>query len=228
MTYGVSITKACQALSVTKSTYYYRPTKSVEDEQIKTYLLALAQQYPQWGFDKMRLKAKQESKPWNHKRLYRIYCENHLNLRVKKRKRHDKGEASVLLQPIDKNRCWSVDFMSDVLLSGQTFRTFNVLDDYHRGCLLIEPSYSIPSMRVTQLLDQVAVGEAYPEKIRVDHGPEFTSKHFVSWAKERGIEIDYIQPGKPAQNGYIERFNRSYRTAVLDRYLFKCSSSDLI
>ncbi|MCW5590229.1 MAG: transposase family protein [Legionellales bacterium] len=113
-----------------------------------------------------------------------------------------------------------MDFMTDVLDTGQKFRTFNVIDDYNRECLLIEPSYTLPSTRVTQLLDHIASSRGYPEMIRVDNGPEFTSREFKQWAKKNHILICYIQPGKPAQNGFIERFNRIFREDILDMNLF--------
>jgi putative transposase len=208
-------------MSASKTAYYYQPKKRAQEETIKRYLLTLAQTHKRWGFDKMMLKAKMDGKPWNHKRVYRIYCEQGLNIRVKPRKRIPKGEAKTLFQPICKNLCWSMDFMTDVLECGQKFRTLNVIDDYNRQCLLIEPAYSLPSTRVTQLLDEIALTRGYPEMIRVDNGPEFISKVFKQWAEKHGILICYIQPGKPAQNGFIERFNRIFREDILDMNVFR-------
>lgn len=117
--------------------------------------------------------------------------------------------------------CWSLDFMHDALFTGKKFRTANVIDDYNRECLGIEIAFSIPATRVTQWLDNIAAIKGYPKIIRVDNGPENISKHFKNWADIHGIVIQYIQPGKPAQNAYIERFNHSYREEILDMYLFK-------
>lgn len=218
--HGMSINQACQLVSVSKTAYYYRPKKPADDELIKCHLLGLAERHKRWGFDKMMLQIKTEKKPWNHKRVYRIYSELHLNIRVKPRKRLPKGEARALLQPLVMNHCWSIDFMSDALCDGRRFRTFNVIDDYNREALLIEPSFTLPAHRVTQLLDQLAMTRGYPTTIRIDHGPEFESHLFKEWAKARGIILCYIQPGKPAQNGFIERFNRTYREDILDMHLF--------
>ena len=168
----------------------------------------------------MMQKSKLDKKCWNHKRVYRIYCELGLNIRIKPRKRIPAGEAKALMQPLQANVCWSLDFMSDALHNGRRFRTFNVIDDYNREALLVAPSYSLPAQRVTQLLEQVALTRGYPATIRVDHGPEFESNEFKSWAKEHHILIHFIQPGKPAQNGFIERFNRTYREDILDMNLF--------
>jgi len=216
----LSVNQVCKMVSVSKTAYYYRPRKRTGDAEIKDYLLALAEKHKRWGFDKMMLKTKTDKKTWNHKRVYRIYCELKLNLRIKPRKRIPKGEAKVLLQPIYPNFCWSMDFMSDVLYCGRKFRTFNVIDDYNREALLVEPSYLLPAIRVIALLDLIAQVRGYPEMIRVDNGPEFTSSTFKDWAKQHHILVHYIQPGKPAQNGFVERFNRTVREDVLDMNWF--------
>lgn len=216
----LSIEKSCWLMSVSKTAYYYQPKKKVTDEKIKIYLKGLAEKHRRWGFAKMLQKARMEMKPWNHKRLYRIYCELGLNIRIKPRKRIPKGEAKVLIQPLRSNVCWSMDFMSDALLTGEKFRTFNVIDDYNRECLLIRADKSLPSWKIISLLDEIALSKGYPEKIRVDHGSEFCSEIFQAWANLHGIEVSYIQPGKPAQNGFIERFNRTYREDILDSHWF--------
>jgi putative transposase len=128
--------------------------------------------------------------------------------------------AHPLASTASPNECWSLDFMSDALLNGQRFRTFNVLDDFNREALAIEVDTSLPALRVTRVLDRIAVERGYPQRVRVDNGPEFTSRVFVQWAQAHQVQIDFIQPGCPAQNAYIERFNRTYREEVLDFYLF--------
>lgn len=216
----MSLNRSCELVSISKTAYYYKRKKCQSDEEIEEHLKLLAKEHKRWGFNKMMLKAKLEGKPWNHKRIYRIYCQLGLNIRIKPRKRIPKGEAKMLIQPIIPNVCWSADFMSDVLLCGDKFRTFNVIDDYNREGLLVEPSTSLPAGRIINLLDQKAIFRGYPDMIRVDNGPEFRSTTFIEWAKKHDILIQYIQPGKPAQNGFIERFNRTYREEVLDMNLF--------
>lgn len=207
-------------MSISKTAYYYQSKKRDDDDAIEVYLQSLAEKHKRWGFDKMMLKARLDGKPWNHKRVYRVYCKIGLNIRVKPRKRIPKGEAKVLIQPIRPNICWSMDFMSDALICGRKFRTLNVIDDYNREGLMVEPSFSLPAKKVTWLLERIAAKRGYPEMIRVDNGAEYTSKEFKDWADEHHILIDYIQPGKPAQNGFIERFNRTYREDILDMNLF--------
>lgn len=203
--YDISLLLSCKLLSISHSVYYYKPKKRPEDEFIKQELRQLAEAHPRWGFEKMMNKLKPIHADWNHKRIYRNYLELGLNLRVKPKKRLPSREAKTLLQPIDSNYCWSMDFMSDALRCGRRFRTFNVIDDYNREALLIVPSHSLPACRITQHLDQLALTKGYPSFLRVDNGPEFISGHFQKWAILHGIEIQFIQPGKPAQNAFIER-----------------------
>ena len=113
-----------------------------------------------------------------------------------------------------------MDFMSDALESKRKFRTFNVIDDFNREVLGIDVAISIASVRVTRYLDGIALKHGYPERIRVDNGSEFTSHKFMKWAEELSIYIDFIEPGSPYQNAYIERFNKTYREEILDCYLF--------
>ena len=180
----------------------------------------LSKAHLRWGFDKMYAYLKNAGYAWNHKRVRRLYCELQLNLRIKPKKRFPKRSPKALLQPLHKNVCWSIDFMTDALKSGIKFRTLNVLDDYNRQGIGIKPAFSFRAINVTSQLDEWAQMQGYPKRIRVDNGPEFISNHFKQWAKKRGIVIHYIQPGKPAQNAFIERFNRTYREDILDTHLF--------
>ena len=220
MAHGLSISKACSVMSISKTSYYYTPKLKQEDDSIKHYLLSLSVKHQRWGFDKMRDKSRLDKKGWNHKRIYRVYCELGLNLRIKPRKRLPKGEANSLVYPIRANICWSIDFMTDVLENGQRFRTFNVIDDFNREGLLIDVAFSFPSKSVVQSLKKLISNKGKPAQIRMDNGPEFISNEFKSWAKEQAIELLFIQPGKPAQNGFVERFNRTFRGDILDMYIF--------
>ena len=158
--------------------------------------------------------------PWNHKRVYRVYCELGLNLRIKPKKRLPSRSKQVLELPAKPNVCWSMDFMSDALSSGRRFRTFNVIDDFNREALWIEIDTSLPTQRVVRTLQQIADWRGLPRRLRSDNGPELISSTLAAWAEHHRIELVFIQPGKPSQNAYIERFNRTYREDVLDMYLF--------
>jgi putative transposase len=110
--------------------------------------------------------------------------------------------------------------MSDALWYGQRFRTFNLVDDFNREVIAIEIDTSLPAKRIVRVLERVAAERGYPAKLRVDNGPELTSVQMAGWAEANGVELEFIQPGKPMQNGFIERFNRTYREEVLDMYVF--------
>jgi putative transposase len=125
-----------------------------------------------------------------------------------------------LVVPPHANHIWSADFMADALWSGRRFRTLNVNDDYNRESLHIEIDTSLPSQRVIRALDELVEVRGAPRRLRLDNGPEFISAALKQWAKQRGVELVHIQPGKPTQNAYIERFNKTYRTEVLDCYVF--------
>nr|WP_279236872.1 integrase core domain-containing protein [Dyella sp. RRB7] len=122
--------------------------------------------------------------------------------------------------PMHANHTWSADFMSDALWSGRRFRTFNVNDGFNRQSLRIEIDTSLPSQRVIRVLDELVELRGAPRRLRLDNGPEFISATIKQWARRHGVELLHIQPGKPTQNAYIERFNRTFRTEVLDRYVF--------
>jgi len=217
--YQTSERRACRLAALSRNAYRY-VRKKANDLEIQNQLVQIGEDHPRWGFKKMAATLRKQGNPWNHKKMYRIYCEMGLNLRVKPKKRLPSRNPQPLIQPETVNACWSLDFMADSLSNGRPLRTFNVLDDFNREALWIEIDLSLPAARVTRVLDMLAEWRGYPAQIRVDNGPEFISHHMVTWAEEYGVKIEYIQPGKPAQNGFVERFNRTYREEVLDAYLF--------
>lgn len=156
---------------------------------------------------------------WNYKRIRRIYLLLGMNRRRKTKRRVPARVKVPLAVPERANEMWSVDFMSDVLVSKRKFRTLNVMDDYNRQAITVEAAHSMPAARVTQILECAIEEQGKPRCIRVDNGPEFISKEFKDWCKSKGIIIRHTQPGKPMQNGYIERFNRTFRENILDAYL---------
>ena len=183
-------------------------------------LQELAAAHPTYGFRKLLAYLKRAGRKWNHKRVYRVYKLLKLNKKSRGKRRLPARVKQPLLQQSELNSSWSMDFMSDSLASGNRFRTLNVIDDCNREALAIEVATSISSKRVIRTLEQLIDWRGKPEAIRMDNGPEFTSADFTSWCREKEISVHYIQPGKPMQNGFIERFNGSYRREVLDAYLF--------
>jgi len=149
-----------------------------------------------------------------------VYRALALHLKRKPKKRLPARTAQALAVPGRANQTWSLDFMSDSLSNGRTFRTLNVIDDFNREALWIEVDTSLPAERVVRVLEQLLFWRSKPIHIRMDNGPELISQRLESWAKDKHIDLLHIQPGKPAQNAYIERFNRTYREDVLDAYLF--------
>ncbi len=144
-----------------------------------------------------------------------------LNLRRKTKKRLLSRIAEPLLQPIVANETWSMDFMHDVLGSGVKFRSFNVIDDYNHEGLNIALDTTLNAKRVVKELDQLIAWRGTPRRIRVDNGPEYISETMPLWAVEREIELKFVETGSPYQNGYVERFNKSYREEVLDTFKFR-------
>ena len=210
-------------LVLSSSVYYYRP-KGRDNQKIIEALDRLAQEHPTYGFRKMFRMLRAEGHCWNHKRVYRVYKQMRLNVRRKRKRRLPQRVKEPLTLPITRNITWSIDFMQDSLSYGKTFRVLNVLDDFNREALWNVIDVSIGSQRLVRELDRLVGLRGVPEAIRVDNGPEFTSANFQIWCKQKGIEIKYIQPGKPVQNSLIERFNRSYRQEVLNAYLFESLS----
>ena len=159
--------------------------------------------------------------PYKHKRVYRIYRELELDLRIKPRRRLKRDVPDALEVPCKINVTWSIDFMHDRLGDGRSFRTFNVLDDYNGEGLGIEVDFSLPAARVLRALGQVIEWRGKPKTTRSDNGPEYISAEFKAWADKRDIRLLFIQPGKPQQNAYIERFNRAVRHEWLDEHTFQ-------
>lgn len=199
--------------------FYYRSLK--DDEPLITKLLELSEKYPTRGFDNYYGKIRNEGLMWNRKRVLRVYRSLDLKMRRKKKRRLPSRDRKELETPSKLNETWSIDFMSDALTTGRRFRVLNVIDDHNREALITEAYYSIPANRLINSLKQLIRERGKPKTIRTDNGPEFISKVFVSFCNEMQIELHYIQPGKPAQNAYIERFNRTFREDVLDAYLFE-------
>ena len=184
-------------------------------------LQAVLERHPRIGFWMCFGRLRARGYAWNHKRVHRIYCALRLNLPRRAKRRLPERLRQPLNAPKELNRVWALDFMSDALYGGRKFRTLNVIDEGNREALAIEISTSIPSVKVVRVLEELVTIYGKPQAIRMDNGPELIAAALADWCEERGIVRRYIQPGKPDQNAYIERFNRSYRTEILDAYLFE-------
>lgn len=199
--------------------YYYSSVK--DDTVVINKLKELAEKKPKEGQDKFYGRIRNEGIVWNRKRIQRVYKLMGLNRRKRGRKRLPARVKQPLIVPVRPNDTWSMDFMHDTLMNGRKFRVLNVIDDFNREALRIEPYFSIGSNLVIKILERLVFERGKPLGIRVDNGPEFISSALTEWCMDRSIKLIYIQPGKPMQNAYIERFNRSYRDDVLDANLFE-------
>lgn len=198
--------------------WYYESTK--DDTEVEKKLSKLAEDLPTSGFWKYFGRIRNEGIIWNHKRVRRVYKKMHLHIRRKRKRRVITRERAALIQPEQPNEIWSMDFMHDSMESGRKVRLFNVIDDYNREGLATDVETSFAGEHVTRSLERIGNEREYPKAFRCDNGPEFISDVFVRWCEKRNIRIIYIQPGKPVQNAYIERFNGSLRRDVLDAYIF--------
>lgn len=218
---GVSIRLACAAFAISETCYRYQATLSDENAEIADWLIRLTHNQRNWGFGLCFLYLRNvKGFGWNHKRVYRIYRALELNLRIKPKKRLVREKPEPLAVPETINQVWSMDFMHDRLEDGRAIRLFNVIDDFNREGLGIEVDFSLPAERVIRALEQIIEWRGQPSALRCDNGPEYISAALRTWAERIGIRLEYIQPGKPQQNAYVERYNRTVRYDWLGQYLF--------
>jgi putative transposase len=220
--YGTSIRLVCSVFGISESGYHYQAPLATENAEIADWLLRLTTANTRWGVGLCCLYLRHvKGFFWNHKRVYRIYRELKLNLRIKPERRIKRGKPEALSVPTAINQVWSMDFMSDSLTDGRLLRTFNVLDNYNREGLCIEVDLSLPGARVIRSLEQIIEWRGKPDAIRLDNRLEYIAKSLIDRANGQQITLFYIQPGKPTQNTYIERFNRTVRHEWLDPNLFE-------
>lgn len=212
--------EACTAVHLARSTAQYvkRPP---DDTAIIVALGKLTEKHPAIGVWQSHYRMRMMGHQWNFKRVYRVYTAMGLNIRRRAKKRLPARVKQALFQPSIPDQVWSIDFMHDSLWDGRTYRLLNILDDYNREVLAIEVDTSLPALRVIRVLEQLKTVRPLPKMIRTDNGPEFISCKLDQWCRSNGITLAYIQPGKPTQNAYVERFNGSMRRELLSAYVFR-------
>ena len=221
-----SVRKKCLVLGTRRQTYYQRkkgkrPEK--QDEQIATVLHSLTKQFIAWGFWLIFYYMKNQGYTWNHKKVYRVWKQEGLNLRTMPKRRKIKRKYYALLIPDEINRGWSLDFMSDWIVGYEKkrVRIINIVDDCSRKVLWTQARSSITGKDLVEILNQVVAWRGAPEYIRCDNGPELISKHLKTWSEKNCVKIRFIQPGKPTQNGVIERLNGTLRVECLNLEWFQ-------
>ena len=212
----VSERRACRLTGFSRSAAW-RPLKGPQDEPLRTRLKQLAAQYPRYGCPTLHDMLVIEGQVINHKRTFRIYCEEGLQVRTKQRKKIIRPRVPMLV-PDAPNQRWSMDFVSDQLANGRRYRVLNVVDDATREYVLKVVDFSISGHRVANELDRLS--RKLPKTIVCDNGPEFTSKAMYFWSKRSAVRLHFIQPGKPMQNAFVESFNGKLREYCLNLHWF--------
>jgi len=215
----LSVRRACSLVALPRSVLMYQKKQKDDSSLVKT-LLELVDKHPTIGFWKCYYRLRRKGYSCNHKRLYRVYTMLRLNVRRRAKRRLPQRIKVPLLVPETINQGWSMDFMCDSLVDGRRFRLLNIIDDHNRESLAIEIDTSLPALRVIRTLQRLIEMRTKPQIIRVDNGPEFISDKLQQWCDEHQIRLQFIQPGKPMQNGFVERNNGSLRKELLDAYLF--------
>lgn len=219
MAFGLSKRKACELVNLSRSTEGYR-FKRVPDVALIEKIKTIASERPRFGYRRISLMVNLSGQLVNHKRIYRIYRELNLAVRKRGRQKYFWGRKTPKELPIAPNIRWSMDFTSDGLSDGGKFRTLNIIDDCTRECVEIEVARNLPSASVISILNRLSWTRGLPKEIVVDNGPEFTSKKMIKWACNNGVNLHFIEPGKPIQNALVESFNGRFRDECLNAYWF--------
>lgn len=215
---GLSVRRSCRLVGLERKTFRYR-SRRPRREDLRVRLRVLAEERVRWGYRRLHVLLRREGIQANHKAVYRLYREEGLAVRRRKRKRVAVPRRPMVV-PRRLNERWSMDYVSDVIRGGRRIRIFNVVDDLSREGLASEVDTSLPARRVIQTLEEIALERGYPERIVCDNGPEFRSRALDEWAYENGVSLDFIQPGKPVQNPFVESFNGKMRDECLNVHWF--------
>ena len=217
--HGISERHACRVLKVHRSVMRYS-SHGQDDTALRERLKLLAAQYPRYGYLMLHALLKRERLVQNRKRTYRIYTELGLQVRTKRRKKLVRPRIPMMV-PMKANERWSLDFVSDQLACGRRFRILNIVDDYTRECVGQLTDVSISGARMARYLSELGQRQKLPKIIVCDNGTEMTSKAMFFWSRETGVKLNFIQPGKPTQNAFVESFNGKFRDNCLNQYWFR-------
>ena len=218
--YEMSERHACRLLGLGRSTHRYRARRNGRDAALRARLKELAAKRMRFGYRRLTALLVREGIVANHKRVYRLYREEGLAMRIRQRRRIRWTGAASSAVATRANQRWSIDFVSDGVSTGRVIRMLTVVDDCTRECPAIEVDTSLGGLRVRRVLDRIARERGLPEAIVLDNGPEFRGRALGAWSEERGVRLEFIQPGKPAQNAFAESFNGRLRDECLNANWF--------
>ena len=216
---GYTQRRACRLVGLEPKTYRYASMRP-DDGALRQRLKELASERRRFGYWRLHLLLRREGVVLNWKKLYRLYREERLTVRKRGGRKRALGTRAPMTIPQGRNQRWSLDFVSDTLVSGRKFRMLTVVDDFSRECVAVVVDTSLSGIRVARELDQMLEMRGTPCMVVSDNGTEFTSRAILAWQEERGVEWHYIAPGKPTQNGFIESFNGKLRDECLNEHLF--------
>ena len=216
---AIGVTRACGLVGISRSMYGYKSCRSPALE-LRSRIAELAAMKRRYGYRRIHVLLRREGWSVNHKRTYRLYREQGLMVRKRKRKRIGLAERLVLPAAQAPDQSWSMDYVADGLIDGRKLRALTIVDDFTRECLAIEVDTSLPGSRVVAVLERLRDLRGLPASITVDHGPEFEGQVLDAWAYKRGVRLAFIRPGKPVDNCYIESFNGRFRDECLNEHWF--------
>lgn len=219
--HGLTERHACRLVGLSRDSYRHPPQSTPENVQISAAIVDLAQARRRFGYRRIHDMLRPVFPGINHKRVYRLYSNANLAVRKRKKAKRPLPERVPLQIAQQVNEAWSMDFVSDSLANGRRIKCLTVADDFSHECVDIAVDYGISGQYVTRILDQAAIFRGYPDAVRTDNGPEFTSRAFMAWALKHGIRHILIEPGRPMQNGYIESFNGKLRDECLNEHWFE-------
>ncbi len=211
--------RACQVLGFARSCYYYRNHANPQTE-LRVRLKDLAGARVRYGYRRLHVLLLREGWQINHKRVYRLYNQEGLSIRLKTKKKRVSELRVPLPTPSGPNQCWSMDFVADRLSAGRSFRLLTLVDNFSRVSPAIEIDYSLNARRVVEVLDRLKATFGIPKMIKVDNGSEFISKAMNEWAHHNGVKLEFSRPGKPTDNAFIESFNGRLRQECLNQNWF--------
>lgn len=218
----IPLARACELLSIGRNGHYYKSKMADKDMKIKQEIQRVTETYPyKLGLKKVQVIVQRNDSNIGKYQIKRVYRKYGFQLHRKPTKQRLNRAANPLPLLTGINQEWAMDFMHDKTINGNKIRTINIIDQYNRYCLAIRIHTSIPSTKLTTILDELFFIYGKPKRIRTDNGPEFVSNHTQNWLCKQGVIWTPIEPGKPQQNGIAERFNKTFREDVLDANCFQ-------